>query len=95
LFTYSELFDKILILLGGRAAEQLIFNDFTTGAIDDIEKATSLAIKMVSQIGMSQKLGHIGYNMEGQSITKPFSEYTNKLIDQEVQKILSDAYEKA
>jgi len=95
LFTLNELLDKILILYGGRAAEQIIFNDFTTGAIDDIEKATSLAIKIVSQVGMSQKLGHIGYKTEGQEITKPFSEYTNKLIDQESQKILNDAYEKA
>jgi cell division protease FtsH len=92
----------IATMLGGRAAEDVVLNEFTVGAADDIEKATKLARKMVTQFGMSE-LGPISYNgKEGNSwlareLGEPAS-YSDEMasrIDAQVEKIIDDAFQKA
>jgi cell division protease FtsH len=103
--TYPKqyLLNNITILLGGRAAEELILNEFTTGSGNDIERATNLARKMVCEWGMSEKLGPLAYgNKEeelllGREITRSrnFSESTAVAIDQEVRKIITVAMKRS
>jgi ATP-dependent Zn protease len=93
---------RILVLMGGRAAEQLVFKEITTGAQDDLMKATSLASKMVCEYGMSDDLGPVTYKKAESEVflgrdlghERGFSEETSRQIDQEVKKILSSAMEK-
>ncbi len=103
--TYPKkyLLNNIAILLGGRAAEELILNDFTTGAGNDIERATNLARKMVCEWGMSDAMGPLSYGKKEEQIFlgrefathKDYSEQTAERIDQEVAGIVYDAYDKA
>jgi len=94
---------NIAILLGGRAAEEIILHDFTTGAGNDIERATNLARKMVCEWGMSDKMGPLSYGKKEEQIFlgrefathKDYSEDTAKNIDAEVVLIVSRNYEKA
>jgi cell division protease FtsH len=93
----------ITYALGGRAAEKLVFNRFTTGAGNDIEKATNIARKMVCEWGMSEKLGPIAYGAKeeeiflGREITKhkDFSEQTAQDIDSELKKIIMTGMQQA
>lgn len=93
----TELMNRILVLLGGRVAEQLIFNEITTGAQDDLQKATSIASKMVCEFGMSDEIGPIAYKKpEGEVFMgrdlahdRGFSEHTAQEIDREVKNILT------
>ena len=95
--------NNISILLGGRAAEELILHDFTTGAGNDIERATNLARKMVCEWGMSEKMGPLSYGKKEEQIFlgrefathKDYSEDTAKNIDEEVMSIVTRNYEKA
>ena len=97
------LLDRIAIMLGGRAAEQVVFEDLSTGAGDDLKKATSLARRMVCQWGMSTRLGPVTFKTGdthpflGRELSEPkdFSESTAKLIDEEIRTILSDAEKRA
>jgi cell division protease FtsH len=99
----SFILNNLAILYGGRVAEELVLNEITTGASNDIEKATELARKMVCEWGMSDTLGPVKFatpNDEpflGMEIgqRKEFSEETARAIDTEVQRILTDAYERA
>ena len=100
--TVGKLNDMICTLMGGRVAEELIFKDFTTGASNDIEKATKLARKMVTQFGMSAKLGFINLGSTSEVFIGrdyqnqvEYSEKTAGIIDEEVQKILTENYQKA
>ncbi len=97
--TYAQMFDEITATLGGRAAEQVIFNEISTGALNDLEKATKQAYAMVVYYGLSKKIGNISYfDSTGQqeySFSKPFSEKTNEVIDSEIKKILEEAYQRA
>ena len=94
---------NIAILLGGRAAEEIILHDFTTGAGNDIERATNLARKMVCEWGMSDKMGPLSYGKKEEQIFlgrefathKDYSEDTAKNIDAEVVSIVTRNYEKA
>jgi cell division protease FtsH len=94
---------NIAILLGGRAAEEIILHDFTTGAGNDIERATNLARKMVCEWGMSEKMGPLSYGKKEEQIFlgrefathKDYSEDTAKNIDAEVVSIVTRNYEKA
>ncbi len=92
-----ELLNKISVLLGGRVAEKLIFNDITTGAQNDLAKATEIATKMVTEYGMSEKIGPLTLRKREEEIflgrdyltkEKMYSEYTAKLIDDEVKNII-------
>ena len=99
----SEMEETIISLLGGRVAESLILNDISTGASNDIERASKIARDMVTRYGMSDRLGTItfGTNQEevflGRDFTqqKNFSEETAGIIDEEVKKIIDRAYNTA
>ncbi|MHB1048474.1 MAG: ATP-dependent zinc metalloprotease FtsH [Bacteroidota bacterium] len=103
--TYSKRYLEALLamLFGGRIAEKLIFNELTTGAGNDIERATNLARKMVCEWGMSDKMGPISYGAKeeelflGREVTKhrDYSEDTGKTIDEEVKKIIANAEKRA
>lgn len=99
LTTTEQILDEITSALGGRAAEELSFGKISTGALNDLEKATKQAFAMVSYFGMSEKVGNISYyDSTGQneySFNKPYSEKTAELIDKEVKDIISSAYERA
>lgn len=96
-FIYQEdqLVDEICMSLGGRVAEELIFGKISTGALSDLERITKLAYSMVCIYGMNPKVGNISFHDPKQgeySFTKPYSEHTSQLIDEEVKKIVADAY---
>jgi cell division protease FtsH len=103
--TYPKqyLLNNIAILLGGRAAEELVLHDFTTGAGNDIERSTELARKMVCEWGMSDTMGPLTYGKKDEQIFlgrefathKDYSEDTAKQIDVEVSKIVRDGYKRA
>lgn len=98
--TQAELHDMLVGLVGGRASEELVFDTVTTGAANDIEKATSIARSMVTQYGMSKKFGLVGLEtvesryLDGRSALN-CSDVTAAAIDSEVMKILKDCYEEA
>jgi len=103
--TYPKqyLLNNITILLGGRAAEELILNEFTTGSGNDIERATNLARKMVCEWGMSDEMGPLSYGKKEEQIFlgrelavhKDYSEETAQRIDNEITRLVSESYEKA
>ncbi|MCS7151119.1 MAG: ATP-dependent zinc metalloprotease FtsH [Endomicrobia bacterium] len=93
----QELINKISVLLGGRAAEKIVFNDMTTGAQNDLSKATEIATKMVTEYGMSEKIGPLTLRKREEEIflgrdyltrEKMYSESTAKLIDEEIKNII-------
>lgn len=96
IYTKAQFLDKLCVALGGRAAEDLVFNEVSSGALDDLEKVTKQAYTMVAFYGLDEKLGHISfYDSTGQyeqSLHKPYSEATAQLIDEEVRKLVSQAY---
>lgn len=99
LYKKSELEAKILTLLGGRAAEEIIFDTITTGASNDIERATKIARTMISQYGMSERLGLVGFEtVESQYLdgrtSLNCSSKTAAIIDEEVIKLLKEFYDK-
>jgi len=102
-WTKKELTAEITMMLGGRAAEEVILHEITTGAQSDLEQATSMARKMVTQFGMSDKLGNItlgkseGPVFLGVDIAerKNYSDNTAQLIDEEVRNIVDEAYHRA
>ncbi len=97
--TREQLLDEMAYALGGRAAEHLVFGKISTGALSDLEKITKQAYAMVSFFGMSDKVGNISfYDSSGQSdygFTKPYSEKTAEIIDQEVKQIIEESYIRA
>lgn len=97
--TREQLLDEMAYALGGRASEQMVFGKISTGALSDLEKITKQAYAMVSFFGMSDKVGNISfYDSSGQSdygFTKPYSEKTAELIDQEVKQIIEESYVRA
>jgi len=82
----------IKVALGGRIAEELFFNRITTGASDDLKKCSQIAAGIVTEYGMSPKLGTINYAIQD-GYTKSFSEKTNKIIDQEISRIINERYQ--
>jgi cell division protease FtsH len=104
LLSRSDLIDRIRGLLGGRASEELVFGEVTTGAENDLEHATALARQMIGLYGMSESIGlaHVGQkqnpllpSFQDGTIQRDCSEQTAREIDQEVKKILAEAYESA
>jgi len=103
--TYPRQFllNNIAILLGGRVAEELIMEDFSTGAGNDIERATELARKMVCEWGMSDEMGPLAYGKKDEQVFlgrefathKDYSEETAERIDREISRIIREGYEKA
>jgi cell division protease FtsH len=101
--TRSEMLDKLAYMMGGRAAEEMVFHDPTTGAGNDIEKATALARAMVTQYGMTERLGAIklGDNNHepflGRDLghTRDYSEDVAAVVDEETKKLLANAHQEA
>jgi len=103
LSTKTEIIDKLTVFLGGRAAEELTFNELTTGAENDLHQATEIAHKMICEYGMSDKLGPLTLRKKeaeiflGRDFTKEkaYSEKTAQMIDEEVKKIMEDCRDRA
>jgi cell division protease FtsH len=97
--TYEQMIDEMVATLGGRAAEEIVFGKISTGALNDLEKVTKQAYAMVAFYGLNKKIGNISYyDSSGQSeysFSKPFSEETARIIDEEIHKMVEQAYEKA
>lgn len=103
LMTKKELLDRLSVLLGGRAAEEIIFEEISTGAQNDLARATDIAKSMVKEYGMSEKLGHMTFEKERKPLfmdigpsfgTKDYSEETAREIDNEVKQIIEQSYVK-
>ncbi len=100
LMTKTELLDRLAVLLGGRVAEEIIFGEISTGAHNDLQRATDIATSMVKEFGMSEKLGYVTFEKEKKPLFLPssllpareYSEDTAKQIDEEVKKIVDDTY---
>jgi len=103
IYTEDYLLKKITVLLGGRVSEELVFNKVSSGAQDDLKRATQIARKMVCNWGMSKKLGPVTFGRSEEHIflgremfqIKDFSEETARIIDEEVKNIILSCYEKA
>jgi cell division protease FtsH len=99
LTTIEQMEDEMTAALGGRAAEQVVFNKVSTGALNDLEKVTKQAFAMVAYYGFSKEVGNISfYDSTGQqdyAFNKPFSEKTNEIIDTEVKILVEKSYERA
>ena len=97
--TYEQMFDEMTSLMAGRASEEIVYGRISTGALNDIERATKMAQALVTYYGMSPEVGNISfYDSTGQSeysLTKPFSEKTAEAIDREVRRMVEEAYNKA
>ena len=95
----EQIDDELCATLGGRAAEEIMFGKISTGALNDLEKVTKQAYAMVSVYGLNKKIGNLSfYDSSGRSeynFTKPYSEKTAQIIDEEVSKIIEKAYQKA
>lgn len=94
----EQMLDEMCAALGGRAAEKVIFNKISTGALSDLEKVTKQAKMMVTVYGLSDKVGNLTYyDSSGQDngFNKPYSEKTAELIDQEISKIIEEQYQRA
>jgi cell division protease FtsH len=97
--TRNEMYEEIVSLLGGRAAEELFMGDITVGASNDIERATKLAREMVARYGMSERIGTVAYDNEGEvfigrdfQTTKSYSEKVAGTIDDEIKVLIDRAY---
>ena len=103
LYSESYLLDSLAVRLGGRASENLVIGEASTGAASDLSGATQLAIKMVKEWGLSPRLGPIGYGADGPAYLngpqlgqeRPYAEGTQQAIDEEVSRLLSDAEDRA
>ncbi|MGZ5188671.1 MAG: ATP-dependent zinc metalloprotease FtsH [Kaistella sp.] len=99
LTTTEQMYDELCATLGGRAAEQVVFGNISTGALSDLERVTKQAQAMVTIYGLNDKVGNISYyDSSGQSeysFGKPYSEQTAKMIDEEISKIIETQYQRA
>lgn len=95
--TTEQILDEMCMALGGRAAEELIFGKISTGALSDLEKVTKQAYAMVAMYGLNKRVGNISfYDSQGQqTFTKPYSEDTARMIDEEVSKMVEEQYQRA
>lgn len=97
--TQTELTERLSALLAGRASEELIFGEFSSGALDDLEKVTREAYTMVVYYGFNPKLGHVSYydstGRQESMIQKPYSDETARLIDEEVRNVLQQAFKRS
>ena len=101
--TKGKMLQDIMVDLGGRIAEELVFGDITTGASQDIKQATATARSMVTQYGMSDRVGMINYDNDGDEVfigrdlahTKSYGNEVANTIDSEVKRIIDDCYTKA
>jgi len=103
LMTKTELLDKLCVMLGGRVAEEIVFKEISTGAQNDLQRAASIARSMVTEYGMTERFGPLTFEKERRSLfldiglpsgVKEYSEDTAREIDQEVKRLIDDAYKK-
>lgn len=96
LYQTEQLLDTMCMTLGGRAAEEVIFGKISTGAQNDLERITKMAYSMVTMYGMNDKIGHISYydSERSEYSQRPYSDETATIIDQEVKKIIDQAYQR-
>ncbi|CAX43343.1 component of mitochondrial inner membrane m-AAA protease [Candida dubliniensis CD36] len=96
LMSTLQLYDRMIMTLGGRVSEELHFASVTSGAHDDFKKVTGIAQSMVLRFGMSKTVGMVNYydTRSQDDLTKPFSDETSRIIDSEVQRIVNDCYQK-
>ena len=98
--TKTELVDRLTVLLGGRVAEEIIFGEISTGAHNDLQRATDIATSMVKEYGMSEKMGYVTFEKEKKPLFLPsslissreYSEDTARQIDEEVKKIVDGSH---
>ena len=102
LMTKEEILDTLCMTLGGRAAEEIVFNEISTGAVNDLQQATQMAEGMVKEYGMSDKLGLVAHRQDRgpqylgvPAAERSYSEETAREIDQEVARFIGDSYERA
>jgi cell division protease FtsH len=104
LMTRDELLERLQVLLGGRVSEEIVFGDVSTGAMNDLQRATDIARSMVTEYGMSDRLGPLTYAREPRSPyldlgmgsrTREYSEQTAEGIDEEITRIIEEAYQNA
>jgi cell division protease FtsH len=100
LYSRAALLDRMAMALGGRAAEELVFGDVTTGAQDDLERVTNLAYAMVVDYGMSDRIGALSYNRSGHGeeaalLGDPYSDAMAEAIDEEVRALVQEARTRA
>lgn len=97
--TKEQMYHEMIATLGGRAAEQLIFGHISTGALSDLEKVTKQATAMVVYYGLDEKIGNRSYydstGQQDYALTKPFSEKTAEIIDEQVSELIESAYKEA
>ena len=97
--TKEQMYHEMIATLGGRAAEQVVFGQISTGALSDLEKVTKQAYAMVTYYGLNDEIGNLSYyDSTGQqeySLTKPYSEKTAEIIDKEISKMVEQAYQEA
>ena len=97
--TKEQMYHEMIATLGGRAAEQVVFGQISTGALSDLEKVTKQAFAMVTYYGLDEEIGNLSYydstGQQDYSLTKPYSEKTAETIDQQVSKIIEKAYQEA
>jgi cell division protease FtsH len=102
LMTRSELLDRLAVLLGGRVAEELVFKEISTGAQNDLQRATDIARSMVTEYGMSDRLGLVTYERARQSMflpasfapSKTYSEEKAGQIDEEISQVIEQAHQR-
>jgi cell division protease FtsH len=97
--TKQQLYHEMIATMGGRAAEQVVFGQISTGALSDLEKVTKQAFAMVTYYGLDEEIGNLSYydstGQQDYAFTKPYSEKTAETIDQEVKKLVEQAYQEA
>lgn len=97
LYQTEQLLDELCMILGGRVAEEIVFNKISTGALNDLERITKMAYNMVCVYGMNEQVGHVsypGFQHREHELTKPYSEATATTIDAEVNALIAHAYER-
>jgi cell division protease FtsH len=100
--TRSELLDRLAVLLGGRVAEEIVFNEISTGALNDLQRVSDIARSMVTEYGMSDRLGLVAYERPRQSVFLPesfasgknYSEAKAAQIDEEVARFVEEAHQR-
>ena len=97
--TKEQMYHEMIATLGGRAAEQLVFGHISTGALSDLEKVTKQAMAMVAYYGLDERIGNRSYydstGQQDYALTKPFSEKTAEIIDEQVSQLIENAYQEA
>jgi cell division protease FtsH len=99
IITEAQFFERLCAGLGGRISEEIVFNEISSGALDDLEKVTKQAYMMIAQLGFNKKIGNISFydstGVSENSFQKPYSEATAQLIDEEVRKLITQAHDAA